>query len=138
MPLGERVLFSGLMAGGASALSASSGGNSLSTALSSGFPAASGLASGLALASFWSVFLSAVLPSADLPSADFPSAYLPSADLPSADLASPDLASVDLSTAGSRIGMRSLRPSITTIASGFSVARMPFAAATQSDGSPLG
>src|ERR1700750_3106804 len=133
MPLGERVLFSGLMAGGASALSASSGGNSLSTALSSGFPAASGLASGLALASFWSVFLSAVLPSADLPSAD-----LPSADLPSADLASPDLASVDLSTAGSRIGMRSLRPSITTIASGFSVARMPFAAATQSDGSPLG
>ena len=43
-----------------------------------------------------------------------------------------------LSAAGSRIATRSLRPSMTTMASGFSVARMPLAAAAQSAGSPLG
>src|ERR671937_686860 len=44
----------------------------------------------------------------------------------------------DLSAAGSRKETRSLRPSMTTMASAFSVARMPLAAAAQSAGSPLG
>src|ERR1700689_4287499 len=120
MPFGERVLFSGVMAGGPSLSAASSGDNSVSTGLSSGFAVASGLpaglapgfpseglASSLALASFFSVFLS------------------------------DDLLS-DLSTAGSRIATRSSNPSMMTMASGFSVARMAFAAAAQSAGSPLG
>src|ERR1700722_6327107 len=120
MPFGERVLFSGAMAGGPSLLAASSGDNSVSTGLSSGFAGGSvpppgfapgfpsaDLASDLALTSFLSVLLSNVLLS-------------------------------DLSTAGSRIATRSSNPSMMTMASGFSVARMPFAAAAQSAGSPLG
>src|ERR1700730_4261256 len=120
MPFGERVLFAGAMAGGASVSVASSGDNSVSTGLSSdfavafvppfglalGFPTAS-LASGLALVSFLSVFLS-------------------------------DDVLLDFSVAGSRIETRSSSPSMTTMASGFSLARMPLAAAAQSTGSPLG
>src|SRR6266481_6807339 len=120
MPFGERVLFAGAMAGGASLSVASSGDNSVSTGLSSsfavafvpplglalGFPTA-GLASGLALASFLSVFLS-------------------------------DEVLSDFSVAGSRIATRSSSPSMTTMASAFSVARMLLAAAAQSAGSPLG
>src|SRR5258706_16175106 len=101
------------MAGGGSLLSAaSSGDNSASVALSSGFPAPSGLA------------------------ADFASEGLPSG-LALASFLSGDLVSA-LSAAGSRIATRSSSPSMTTMASAFSVARMPLAAAAQSAGSPLG
>src|SRR5258706_6918560 len=100
------------MAGGGSLLSAaSSGDNSASVALS-GFPAPSGLA------------------------ADFASEGLPSG-LALASFLSDDLVSA-LSVAGSRIATRSSSPSMTTMASAFSVARMPLAAAAQSAGSPLG
>src|ERR1700692_29816 len=118
MPFGERVLFSGAMIGGASLSAASSGDNSVSTGLSSGLAAASAAPSGLAAG------LSPGLASG-LARASFLSPFL-----------SDDLS--DLSAAGSRIATRSSNPSMTTMASGFSVARMPFAAAAQSAGSPLG
>src|SRR2546423_1890648 len=51
MPFGERALFSGAIAGGASLSAASSGDNSVSTGLSSGFAAASVVPSGLGFAS---------------------------------------------------------------------------------------
>src|ERR1019366_5427166 len=108
------------MIGGTSLSAASSGDNSVSTGLSSGFAAASVVPSGFA----------PDLPSAGLASG-LPRGYFLSLFL------SDDLAS-DFSTAGSRIATRSLSPSITTMASGFSVARMPLAAAAQSAGSPLG
>src|SRR5438876_1694608 len=104
------------MTGGASLSAASSGDNSVSTALSSGFAASA------ALSGFARGFDSEALPS-DLLRAPFLSPFL-----------SDDLS--DLSAAGSRIATRSSNPSMTTMASGFSVARMPFAAATQSAGSP--
>src|SRR5258706_3035606 len=108
------------MTGGASLSAASSGDNSVSTGLSSGFAAASVAPSG-----FVADFASADLASG-LALASFLSLFL-----------SDDLAS-DLSTAGSCIATRSLSPSMTTMASGFSAARMPLAAAAQSAGSPLG
>src|SRR5437879_5245997 len=108
------------MVGGASLLSAaSSGDNSVSTALSSGFAAASAGPSG-----FTPDFASAGL-APGLARTSFLS--LLSEDLPS-----------DFSTAGSRNATRSWSPSMTTMASGFSAARMPLAAAAQSAGSPLG
>src|ERR1700687_312237 len=109
------------MAGGASPLSAaSSGDNSASTALSAGFAAESVAPSGFAPG-----FASAGLASG-LGLASFLSLFL-SDGLPS-----------DFSVTGSRMAMRSLSPSMTTMVSGFSVARMPLAAAAQSAGSPLG
>src|SRR5260370_36254898 len=108
------------MAGGASLSAASSGDNSASTGLSSGFAAAS-----VALSGFAVDFASAGLASG-LVLASLLSFFL------SVDLGS------DFSTTGSRIDTRSLRPSMTTMASGFSMARMPLAAAGQSAGSPLG
>src|SRR4051794_30792740 len=98
------------MSGDASLSAASSGDNSESVALSSGFPVAD--------------FASEGLPS-DLALASFPSLF-----------GSDDLSS-DLSAIGSRIATRSSSPSMTTMASAFSVARMPLAAA-QSAGSPFG
>ena len=128
MPFGERALFSGAIAGGASLSAASSGDNSVSTGLSSGFAAASVVPSGLGFASagFASEGFASEGLASGLARTSFLSVFL------SADLAS------DLSTTGSRIETRSLSPSITTMASGFSVARMPLAAAAQSAGSPLG
>src|SRR3981081_4560022 len=108
------------MAGGTPLSAASSGDNLVSTVLSSGFAAVSGVPSGFA--------------------PDFPSPGLASCLALASFLSlflSDDLLS-DLSTAGSRIGTRSLSPSMTTIASGFSVARMPLAAAAQEPGSALG
>src|SRR5882724_2008727 len=104
------------MNGGATPLSAF-GDNSESAASSSGFPAASGFA-------------------ADFASADFVSEGLPSG-FALASFLSDDLLS-ELSAAGSRIATRSLSPSMTIMASAFSVARMPLAAAAQSAGSPFG
>src|SRR4051812_6891953 len=98
------------MTGGASLLSAaSSGDNSGSVALS-----------GLAVD-----FASEGLPSG-LALASFLSLFL-----------SDDLLSA-LSAAGSRIATRSLSPSMTTMASGLSVARTLLAAVAHSAGSPLG
>src|ERR1700738_4432793 len=109
------------MAGGASLLSAApSGDNSASVALSSGFPAASDAPSGFA--------------------ADFASEGLRSGFALASFLSfflSDDLLSA-LSAASSRIATRLLSPSMTTMASAFSVARMPLAAAAQSAGSPFG
>src|SRR5260370_29309198 len=104
------------MAGGASLSAASSGDNSVSTGLSSGLAAESAVPSGL-MPGF---------ASAGLALASFLSIFL-----------SDGLLS-DFSEAGSRIATRSLSPSMTTMASGFSFARMPLAAAAQSAGSPLG
>src|SRR5882757_1385117 len=102
------------MNGGATPLSAF-GDNSESAASSSGF-------------------------AADFASADFVSEGLPSGFALASFLSlflSDDLLS-ELSAAGSRIATRSLSPSMTTMASAFSVARMPLAAAAQSAGSPFG
>ena len=124
-----RVLFSGASAGGASALSASSGGSSASVVLSSPFAAVSAAPSGFAPG----------FASAGFESEGFESEGLASF-LSRASFLSPFLSEAlsDFSAAGSRIATRSLRPSMTTMASGFSVARMPLAAAAQSAGSPLG
>src|SRR3978361_608184 len=109
------------MAGGASLLSAASCGDiSVSTVLSSGFAAAPAAPSGLG---------------SDLVSVDLVSGLARASFL--SPFLSDDLLS-DLSAAGSRIATRSLSPSMTTMTSGFSVARMPLAAAAQSAGSPLG
>src|SRR6266850_1019349 len=106
-----------MVTGGGSLLSAASpGDNSASVALPSGFPAAAVAPSGFA--------------------ADFATEGLPSG-LALASFLSDDLLSA-LSAAGSRIATRSSSPSMTTMASAFSVARMPLAAAAQSAGSPLG
>src|SRR5258706_9778149 len=103
------------MTGGASLLSgASSGDNSKSVAL----------LCGLALG-FASDFASEGLPSG-LALASFLSLFL------SEDLLSDSFA------AGSWIATRSLSPSMTTMASAFSVARLLLAAAAQSAGSPSG
>src|SRR6202047_3047862 len=100
------------MTGGASLLSAaSSGDNSESVALA----APSGFAAGFALEGLPSGLALASL-----------SLFL------SGDLLS------DLSVAGSRIATRSSSPSMTTMASAFSLARMPLAAVAQSAGSPFG
>jgi hypothetical protein len=109
MPFGERVLFSSAT-GGASVFSASACGNSSSAALSSGL---------------------AVL----LPALSF---GFTSRGLLSGLRAFLSAGFSLFSAAGSRIVMRSLRPSITTMTSGFSLARMFLAAAAQSAGAPLG
>src|SRR6202048_5554370 len=96
---------------------AMTGGASFSAASSGDNSASTGFSLGLATASG--------VPSG-LPLASFLSVFL-----------SDDLLS-DLSAGGSRVAPRSSRPSITTMASGFSLARMPLAAAAQSAGSPLG
>src|SRR5450759_2528184 len=101
------------MTGGASLLSAaSSGDNSQSVTL-------------VAPSGFAADFSFEGLPSG-LGSASFLSLFL------SGDLLS------DLSAAGSRIATRSSSPSMTTMASALSVARMPLAAAAQSAGPPFG
>src|ERR1700716_4221973 len=109
------------MIGGASLLSpACAGDNSVSTALSSGFAAASAAPSGFA-----PDFASAGL-APGLARTSFLSLFL-SEDFPS-----------DFSAAGPPLATRSLSPSMMTMTSGFSVARMLLAAAAQSAGSPLG
>src|SRR5258708_22392013 len=121
------------MAGGASLSAASSGDNSVSTALSSGFAAAAG-PSGLASPGLASEGLASEgLASEGLPSGLALASFLSVLSV----FLSDDLVS-DFSTVRSRIATRSLSPSIITIASGFSLARMPLAAAAQSAGSPLG
>src|SRR5258707_9233501 len=98
------------MTGGASLSAAWSGDNSESVALSSGFPTASGFA------------------------ADFASEALPLGLAVAAFLSlffSDDLL-WDFSVAGSRIATRSFSPIMTTMATAFSVARIPLAAAAQS------
>src|SRR3981189_3395479 len=109
------------MAGGASLLSAASCGDiSVSTVLSSGFAAAPAAPSGLA---------------SDLASGDLVSGLARASFL--SPFLSDDLLS-DLSAAGSRTGTRALGPCMTAMTSGFSLARIPLAAAGQSAGSPLG
>src|ERR1700756_5528989 len=107
MPFGERVLFSGAVAGGASVSAASSGDNSVSTILSSGL-AAPAAPSGVA-ADFGSEGLASEdLVSEGLASEGLGAEGLASA-LPRVSFLSPFLSDglSDLSAAGSRIGTRS-------------------------------